>query len=253
MLGSVTPLHSDKDLAALDRRFVLDTKEIVVEGWIVRMDKPRNSDDLISEADYAKDERLPYWADLWPSAESLARYLIRTGAHAVLGRDASTEPGAMAETSPTALELGCGIGLVTIAAMRAGFTVTGTDYYDDALLFTARNAVANLGIEPATRHVDWRALPTDLGMFDLVLAADVLYERQYSALVAAAIATMLAPGGVALVADQGRVGLDDFLAETTARGLSHRTLLTEKPTVGPPGDPSAPGPTVTLFELRWNT
>jgi predicted nicotinamide N-methyase len=233
-------LRSDKDLGALDRRFVLDTKEIVVEGWCVRLDKPRNSDDLISEADYAKDERLPYWADLWPSAESLARFLVRTGANA---------PNA--PTAPTALELGCGIGLVTIAAMRAGFTVTGTDYYDDALRFTARNALENLGIEPTTRHVDWRALPTDLGTFDLVLAADVLYERQYSVLVAAAIASTLAPGGVALVADQGRVGLDAFLAEIAAHGLSHRVLLTEKPTVGPPGDPSAPGPTVTLFELRW--
>ena len=249
----MTPLHSDKDLAALDRQFVLDTKEIVVEGWRVRLDKPRNSDDLISEADYAKDERLPYWANLWPSAESLARYLVRTGANAVLGRESDSAGSEAAAPAPkrTALELGCGIGLVTIAAMRAGFTLTGTDYYDDALRFTARNARNNLGVEPETRHVDWRALPTDLGTFALVLAADVLYERQYSVLVAAAIATTLAPGGVALVADQGRVGLDAFLAEIAARGLTHRILLTEKPAVGPPGDPTAPGPTVTLFELRW--
>ena len=157
----------------------------------------------------------------------------------------------MGARAPRAIELGCGIGLVTIAAMRAGFEVTGTDYYEDALRFTARNALVNLGLEPATRHVDWRAMPDDLGTFDLVLAADVLYERQYSAIVAAAVARTLAPGGIALSGDQGRVGLGAFLAEIAERGLTHEMLLQEKPRVGPPGDLSAPGPTVTLYALRW--
>ncbi len=235
------PLRSE--LAALDRAFVLASKDVVVEGWHVVLEKPRNADDLISEADYVKDERLPYWADLWPSAESLSRYLVRSGAAGVLGRTSD-------DRVPRALELGCGLGLVTMAAMRAGFDVTGTDYYDDALRFTARNALRNLGAEPATRHVDWRAMPDDLGGFDLVLAADVLYERQYSALVAAAVDRTLAADGVALIADQGRVGMEAFLAEIAGRGMSHRVLLQERPTVGPPGDPTAPGPTVTLYELR---
>lgn len=225
------PLRSD--LAALDRAFVLASREVVIDGWRVQMEKPRNADDLISEDDYVKDERLPYWADLWPSAESLARYLVRSG-----------------NGGGRALELGCGLGLVTLAAMRAGYDVTATDYYEDALRFTARNAQLNLNAEPATRHVDWRALPDDLGVFDLVLAADVLYERQYSALVASAIDRTLSGQGVALVADQGRVGIEAFLAEIVARGMTHRVLLSEKPNVGPPGDLTAPGPTVTLYELR---
>ena len=207
------------------------------------LEKPRNSDDLISEEEYAKDERLPYWADLWPSAESLGKYLVARTPAEVLGRDNDAQP--------RALELGCGIGLVTLAAMRAGFAVTGTDYYEDALRFTARNALANLGVEPATRMVDWRAFPEDLGTFDLVLAADVLYERPYSVLVAKAVAQSLARGGVALIADQGRVGLEEFLAAVTERGLIHRRLLQEQPRVGPPGDLSAPGPTISLYELHW--
>lgn len=237
------PLRSE--LAALDQEFVLDAKEILLDDWHVRLEKPRNADDLISESDYAKDERLPYWADLWPSAESLSRYLLRQGAGGVLGGRA---PGS---ALPRALELGCGIGLVTIAAMRAGFAVSGTDYYEAALRFTARNALANVGVEPDTRLVDWRAMPADLGTFDLVLAADVLYERQYSAIVAAAVAQTLAPTGVALIGDQGRVGLEAFLAECASRGLTHETLLQERPRVGPPGDLNAPGPTVTLYALRW--
>ncbi len=239
------------ELAALDQAFTLGVEEVNVGGWRVRLEKPRNADDLISEEEFAQDERLPYWADLWPSAESLAKYLVARTPTEIVGARAGAEVPEEPPGPRRALELGCGIGLVTIAAMRAGFAVTGTDYYEDALRFTARNAWANVGAEPATRMVDWRAFPADLGVFDLVLAADVLYERPYSRLVASAVARSLAPTGVALIADQGRVGLEEFLAAVTELGLVHRRLLQEQPRVGPPGDLSAPGPTVSLYELRW--
>lgn len=231
------------ELAALEATFTLDVKEITLGDWRVRLEKPRNADDLISEEDYVRDERLPYWADLWPSAESLGKYLVERSAVEIVGE--------VAAPPARALELGCGIGLVTLAAMRAGFAVTATDYYEDALRFTARNAVGNLGVEPTTRHVDWRSFPADLGSFDLVLAADVLYERPNSLLVASAVATSLAPRGVALLADQGRVGLEPFLGAIEEQGLVHRQLLQEQPRIGPPGDVTAPGPTVSLYELRW--
>jgi predicted nicotinamide N-methyase len=118
------------------------------------------------------------------------------------------------------LELGCGAGLVTCAATRAGWAVTATDYYVDALRFTAVNARRTTGAAVATREVDWRALPADLPQCDLVLAADVLYERPYGALVAGAIARTLSPDGLALVADPGRVGAADFDREAPAFGLA---------------------------------
>lgn len=74
-------------------------------------------------------------------------------------------------------ELGCGLGLVTIAAMRAGHDVLATDYYEDATLLTARNSLRVTGSEPALRMVDWRDFRPTSGVVDLVLAADVLYEK----------------------------------------------------------------------------
>jgi predicted nicotinamide N-methyase len=109
---------------------------------------------------------------------------------------------------------------VTVAAMRAGFDVMATDYYADALLFARRNSRSATGREPRTRLVDWRAFPTDLGRFDLLLASDVLYERSYATLVADAIVASLAPGGVALVADPGRVALLSFVTACEQRGLA---------------------------------
>ncbi|MFM8780460.1 MAG: class I SAM-dependent methyltransferase, partial [Gemmatimonadota bacterium] len=119
-------------LAALERRFVLGTAEVTLGGERITLEKPRTPDDLISEADFAHDERLPYWADLWPAAVVLADHLLTE--QRLLG-------AADAPHRPRALELGCGIGLVTIAAMRAGYDVVATDYYEDALLFAARNAL----------------------------------------------------------------------------------------------------------------
>ena len=230
------------ELAALDDRFVLATVEVVVGGRTVNLEKPRNADDLISEADFVRDERLPYWADLWPASVVLADYVLRE--RALLG---AVPDG----PRPTALELGCGLGLVTLAAQRAGYDVTATDYYDDALRFAARNTLRHTGERPAVRLVDWRALPDDLGMFDLVLAADVLYERAYAAFVAEAIARALTRTGRALVADQGRVALEDFLTEAQARGLTAQVVHRERRAVVPAApDGSTPHHVLTIYELR---
>ena len=170
---------------------------------VVEVLRPPSAEALIDEADFARDERLPYWADLWGSAVAL-------------GRTVRAESGA----GRTLLELGCGLGVGALAALAAGYRVTATDYYEDALAFARVNAWRNLGREPETRVLDWRALPEDLSRYDRVIAADVLYERPYGGLIAEALASALAPGGVATVADPGRMGLPGFLDACAARGLS---------------------------------
>lgn len=186
----------------LERKFVTTTVSVDVAGTSVSLLKPRNSDDLISEADYVRDERLPYWADVWPSSVVLATHMSKdTGG----GR--------------SLLELGCGLGIVSIAAMRAGFDVLATDYYEDALRFTRANAWVAIQREPATRMVDWRELPSDLGTFDMIVAADVLYEMTYAELVADALAASLAAKGTAIIADPGRIAVDRFLEACATRGL----------------------------------
>lgn len=229
------------ELAALERRFMLTDHPVLLGGRMVVLEKPRNSDDLISEADYVRDERLPYWADLWPASAALA---------AVVTAEADARPLPPGGTPPRALELGCGLGLGAIAAMLAGYDVTATDYYEDALLFTARNAWRILGKRPAVRMVDWREIPPDLGTFDLVIAADVLYERQHAPLVAQLLAHALAPQGRMLLADQGRLGLASFLEEARARGFTHRAILTAPrpdPAEAPENSRLAP---ITVYELR---
>jgi 2-polyprenyl-3-methyl-5-hydroxy-6-metoxy-1,4-benzoquinol methylase len=177
--------------------------QVVVGGRQYDLLRPRSVDDLISEEDFALDERIPYWADCWPSARVLAERL------------ASFEGAGR-----SLLELGCGVGLVSLVAAARGFEVLATDYYAEALEFTAANAERHALESVDTRLVDWRKLPDDLGTFDLVAAADVLYELPQSAQVAAALARTLSPQGLGLVSDPGRRPAETFVAECGRQGLA---------------------------------
>jgi len=188
--------------APLSDRFVVVEETVTLGAWTLTIHKPRSAEDLISEEDFDRDERLPYWADLWPSTAALALYVLERG-----------QPGARA------LELGCGLGVTALAASKRGLQVTATDYYAPALEFVQWNARANGLPEPATRLADWRDWPRDLGVFDVVLGADILYERPMGPTVAQVLAHSLAARGVAWITDPGRVGAEPFVEACTALGL----------------------------------
>jgi len=190
-------------VVALTRRFRTSIEDATVDEHTFSILKPANSDDLIREEDFVKDERLPYWADVWPSSIILAGKLLELN-----GR------------GKTALELGCGVGLSTLAATSAGFDVLSTDYYEDALDVTRANVFRNLATIARTRLVDWRHFPEDLGTFDLVFASDVLYEKEYAELLPVLLRRLLVPGGIALIADPGRVAAPVFVEACARNGLT---------------------------------
>ena len=221
---------SDVDALAdeLERRFRTTRTTVTAAAHTIELVHPASPEELIDEADFERDERLPYWADLWPSAVVLARRIA-----------------AMRSNGRALLELGCGAGLVATAATLTGFDVTATDYYEDSLLFTRVNVARNAGSEPAVRLVDWRDLPPDLGTFDVVVASDVLYEHTYGGLVAAAIARALGPHGLAILADPGRVAAGDFVDAARRAGLEVWTADRVRFAHGEATQ------TIDLYELWW--
>jgi predicted nicotinamide N-methyase len=192
---------------SLSRRFRVVDTVVQVGDRSVSILHPASAEELINEADFERDERLPYWAELWPSARILA-----------------THVSAMNGAGRSMLELGCGAGLVTTAASLAGFALTASDYYDDAVQFARLNAWRNGAPIAAGMMLDWRNLPERLDRYEFVIASDVLYERPYGEIVAQVIGTTLAGGGVALVADPGRVGRESFLDALPRHGLALRDL-----------------------------
>ncbi len=167
---------------------------------------PTRSDDLINEEDYVLDERLPYWADIWPSSRVLADVLLSENA----------------PKGKTLLELGCGLGLVSLAATLAGFRVLATDYYDAALSFARHNVEQNTAKRTRlkTLLLNWREVPAELKEFDYIVASDVLYEKEYGALVADIFSRLLKPSGTALMADPGRIAASEFLGHCEVLGLN---------------------------------
>jgi predicted nicotinamide N-methyase len=233
----------EREFADLESRFSVVTTTVEVAGRVWELRRPKSCEDLISEEDFDRDERLPYWADIWPSSHALAAHVARLDG---AGR--------------RFLELGCGVGLVALAAAHAGFRVTASDYYTEALEFTAHNARHNARRqardgargntrdratpEISTRLLDWRQWPDDLGRFDVIAASDVLYERPNSALVAAVLDRALAPDGVALVSDPGRMPAAPFATDCRSRGLDARPVEATAPALG------KTSLTISIFEIR---
>jgi predicted nicotinamide N-methyase len=113
------------------------------------------------------------------------------------------------------VELGCGLAVPSIAAARAGAEVLATDSDAEALELVARNAEAN-NVRVETAVVDWTGPDALLARapFDIVLAADVLYER---ASVAPLLSLLPRLAREAWLADPGRPAADAFLEQARRR------------------------------------
>jgi predicted nicotinamide N-methyase len=212
---------------SLSRRFRVVETRVEINNRALAILHPASAEDLIDEKEFEQDERLPYWAELWPSARVLGGWMLP-----------------MAGDGRSLLELGCGTGLVATCAALAGFSVVVSDYYKDALRFAQVNAWRNGALVPDGLILDWRNLSPDCGRYDVVVASDVLYERPYGGFVARALDATLADDGVAWVADPGRVARDAFV-----RALAPLNLrLTERTKI--PFSDGAIRQTITILEVR---
>jgi predicted nicotinamide N-methyase len=177
-------------------------ERILVAGHELLIARPDDPESLIDEDRFDEDEFLPYWADLWPSGIALARHVAELE---LLGR--------------RVLELGCGLALPSFAAALAGAEVTATDWAPEAVDLVASNAVAN-GLSVTAAVLDWSAGASDIGHFDLVIAADVLYEERNALPLLALLEETITPGGEALIADPGRRHAAAFLDGARIAGWS---------------------------------
>ena len=176
----------------------LVSQSIELPSGELRVLQPRESAELPDAGAVEWAPIAPYWSVLWRSGVALA-----------------CELDGLALRGLRVVELGCGLAAPSITAARAGAAVLATDACAEALTLVARNAQVNdVRIETAT--VDW-AEPDALvrrAPFDLVLAADVLYERASVALLLSLL-PRLAPE--AWLADPGRPAVVAFLEQAGSR------------------------------------
>jgi predicted nicotinamide N-methyase len=170
----------------------------VLPSGDLRIGQPEESADLPDDGPVEWAPIAPYWSVLWRSGVALAR-----------GLDGESLAGRRV------VELGCGLALPSIAAARAGAEVLATDESDEALALVQRNAAAN-GASVETASIDWTQASELIrrAPFDLVLAADVLYERENVA-VLLELVPRLAPE--VRLADPGRPAAGAFIEAAQRR------------------------------------
>ena len=176
----------------------LVTQSVELPSGELRLLQPEESAELPDDGPVEWAPIAPYWAVLWRSGVELAREL-----------------GAIPLRGLRVVELGCGLAVPSFAAARAGASVLATDSDPEALELVAQNADAN-GVQVETQALDWGEPDelVSLGPFDLVLAADVLYER---AAVAQLLSLLPRLAPEVWLADPGRSGADAFLEQARAR------------------------------------
>ncbi len=200
----------------LAKRYSLAEATYKVAGFSLRITSVADSYALlerISPEEFVKDEQMPYWAEIWPSSFVLSNYL----AHEI----------GIAGTR--CIELGAGVGLVSVALRKAGASMMVTDYAIEALNFMKVNALQNgiaLDEHFEVLALDWRNIRLE-ERFDFVCAADVLYERRNLLPILLAIEKLLKPNGTAYIADPRRQIASGFV--TLARENQYSVQIVSRP------------------------
>jgi predicted nicotinamide N-methyase len=167
----------------------------------VALTRPRDADALLSEEQFELEEFLPYWAELWSSGVALAHDVARRSLRGAC-----------------VLELGCGLGLPSIAAALAGGRVLATDWSPDAVRATAANARRNEA-KVETAVVSWGAPEpiVERAPWRYVLASDVLYEARNVDILLGLLPRLVDRTGEVLIADPSRRPAERFLERAQER------------------------------------
>jgi predicted nicotinamide N-methyase len=146
------------------------------------------------------------FGQLWPAGQQLAAYM-------------AVRPLVEGESI---LELGCGLALASLVSHRRGALVTASDCHPLAGAFLLENLRLN-GLAPMRYcHGAWGAdagepqAPRVSGRFELIMASDVLYERDEGGTLPAFIKQHATARGEVLVVDPSR----------SNRAAFHRAMAT---------------------------
>lgn len=177
--------NSIAGLDLVEQVFSFGNRQYVIE-------RVRNLDDLVNQVvddDFNVDERLPYWAELWPSALGMSRFIYKNP-DLIQGK--------------SVVELGCGLGLTSlILSSQNPAALLLTDYEAGALQMTARNYRLNKMSPPAMQIMDWRS-PDLMQSFQRIVASDVVYEERFFFPLIALFNSYLTSDGLIILAEPNR-------------------------------------------------
>lgn len=109
----------------------------------------------------------PLFGIIWPSGVMLANHIEKCDTQ-----------------NKRILEIGCGMALSSLLLNSQNADITATDYHPNVGEFLLRNTELNNDKPIAYEQVDWADGSDTLGLFDLIIGSDVLYEDEHIELLA---------------------------------------------------------------------
>ncbi len=106
------------------------------------------------------------------------------------------------------LELGCGTGLTSLLLNKQQQDISATDYHPDVEAWLERNAELNGGPSIPFQQASWKDGESSLGLFDVIIGSDVLYEDESVLPLVRFIEAHARPACEVIIVDpcRGRVG-----------------------------------------------
>lgn len=149
----------------------------------------------------------PMFGVIWPSSLVLAHFLV----------DYDTE-------SKRILEVGCGMALSSLLLNKQYADITATDYHPEANKFLQRNTNLNNDRDITFERVNWNDEEDTLGLFDLIIGSDLLYEDAHIQLLSSFIEAHSKPACEVLIVDPGRGRMNKLSSQMEAFGFSSTQL-----------------------------
>ncbi|MEC7118912.1 MAG: methyltransferase domain-containing protein [Pseudomonadota bacterium] len=143
----------------------------------------------------------PLFGTLWPSGRVLADLMQVHELHGL-----------------RVLELGCGLGLASLVIHRRGMDMTASDYHPIAGEFLSKNIDLNQMLPLSFVQCDWEKRQPELGLFDLIIGSDVLYEPNHPALLSGFIDRHSRAGVEVIIVDPNRRQQREFTRDMQALG-----------------------------------
>lgn len=160
----------------------------------------------------------PLFGIIWPSSMVLAHYI------------ADYDTG-----SKRILEVGCGMALASLLLNHRKADITATDYHPETEIFLNRNTQLNGDSNIAYELGDWANSDDSLGLFDLIIGSDLLYEEQQVSLLANFLQNHAKPNSEIIISDPGRGRKNKITAKMLEFGYTsehikpaHTDYLNEK-------------------------
>jgi predicted nicotinamide N-methyase len=146
----------------------------------------------------------PLFGIVWPSGEVLAQLMVD-----------------YAVGEKRILEVGCGIALASLVLNHRQANITATDYHPEVEAFLIENTELNHDKTIPFIRTDWNETISNLGVFDVIIGSDLLYESQHVGLLSEFIHQHAAPHCDIILVDPGRGHHAKFSKKMVALGYSH--------------------------------